>query len=31
MAEVYRSDPEFLAPRREYEQLRQAAPDLLYE
>ena len=29
MAEVYRSDPEFVAPQRVYEGLRRAAPDLL--
>lgn len=29
MAEVYRSDPEFAAPRKVYEGLRRAAPDLL--
>jgi len=29
MAEVYRSDPEFVAPERVYEGLRRAAPDLL--
>lgn len=29
MAEVYQSDPEFLAPQQVYEQLQQAAPDLL--
>ena len=29
IAEVYRSDPEFVAPRRVYEGLRRAAPDLL--
>jgi hypothetical protein len=29
LAEVYRSDPEFVAPRRVYQGLRRAAPDLL--
>jgi hypothetical protein len=29
IAEVYKTDPEFLAPRRVYERLRRAAPDLL--
>ena len=29
IAEVYKTDPEFVAPRRVYEGLRRAAPDLL--
>ena len=29
IAEVYKTDPEFVAPRRVYERLRRAAPDLL--
>ena len=29
IAEVYKTDPEFVAPRRVYEGLRRTAPDLL--
>ena len=29
IAEGYKTDPEFVAPRRVYEELRRAAPDLL--